>query len=105
MNEKPKRTQTQELTREAKANRIVQFFSIVSQLGPDMLQVLDRPKIAQVLARLFSIDEPGVVKSDAQMKAEVEQAIAAQTQQAIGQEAASVLGDVARNQLIPQGTQ
>lgn len=93
------------LTREAKANRLVQFFSVISQIGPDMLQAINRPVIVAAMARLFAIDEPGVVKTEQQMQAEVQQAIAAQTQQAIGQEAATVLGDVARNQLIPQGTQ
>lgn len=36
------------------------------------------------------------------MKREAEQAIAQQTQLALGEEGAKVLGDVARNRLIPQ---
>lgn len=90
------------LSRENKLNRLTQAYSIVAQLGPDVLAVIDRATLARSIFRQAGVDEPGIVKTDEQMKREAEQAIAQQTQLALGEEGAKVLGDVARNRLIPQ---
>lgn len=90
------------LARENKLNRLTQAYSIVAQLGPDVLAVIDRQTLARSIFRQSGVDEPGIVKSVDQMQREAQQAIDQQTQLALGEEGAKVLGDVARNRLIPQ---
>ncbi len=66
------------LTKARQANSLLEWVDIVAKLGPTALERVNVNSVATALARYKNIYEPGLIKSDADMKKEQDAAIAAQ---------------------------
>ena len=87
------------LSREVKASRITNFAAVASQLGETAIAKIDQRVLMDVLARYENIAERGLVKTNQQIDAEQQAAIAAQTQLAAAEKGVEVAGNVAEANL------
>lgn len=87
------------LSREIKADKILEVATVATQLGPNGLAKVEPGVLIDVLARYRGVHEPGLIKSNEQVAAEQQQAIALATQQAAAEKAIDVTGNVAETTL------
>lgn len=87
------------LSRQIKLGKIMNIADIAKGFGDEALAKLDVGVLMDVAARYQSIYEPGLIKTNEQLAAEQQQALAIQAQSAAQQEAIGVAGSVAENQL------
>lgn len=83
------------LGRATSRDRLLTFAQALAAIPPQAMPFINVGVFAQVLARYNNLYEPGLVKSEQERQAEMQQAIAAQTQLAAGQKAVDVAGNVA----------
>lgn len=92
------------LGRSTSRDRLLTFAQALAAIPPQAMQFINVGVFAQVLARYNNLYEPGLVKTEEERQAEMQQAIAAQTQLAAGQKAVDVAGNVAEASMT-QGAQ
>lgn len=84
------------LSRASKTQDLLTYMQAIAPFQEAIARI-DAGVLATVLARYQNISEPGLVKTDAEYAKEQQQAIALQTQQAAGQQAAKTAGTVIEN--------
>ena len=84
------------LAKQARARDVLQFASVAAQLGPEAVRRIDTSVLMDVLQRYSNLYEPGLVKDQATVDAEDQQAMRMQAEQAAVAEGISVAGDAAR---------
>ena len=84
------------LGRELDKQRLLSFVQVVSQLGEAATQRIDMAVLSDILRRLESIQEPGLIKTDEQLAQEQQSAMQIQAQQEAVSRGAEVIGDVAK---------
>jgi hypothetical protein len=85
------------LSRYAKADNVELFVARLAQLGPEALEAIDKPTLISTMARYRNINEPGLVKSREQMRAETQQRIQDQLKLAAGEQAIQSAGTIAED--------
>jgi len=93
------------LAAQARFQSILSFADLIQKLGPRYSARLDEGILTRVAARYFLVNEPGLIKTDAQVKADLEAAIQAQNRQAAGQQAVTTLGNIAEQQAAASAQQ
>lgn len=91
------------LSRESDAARLLDLVQVLSVLSDSAKQKIDEGVLIDVLARYRRIDEPGLIKTDAQLRREREEAMRMQSQMEAQSKTIEVAGDVARERLAPRG--
>jgi len=95
------------LSRQARGGRVLGFVEAVSKLGPEAMARVDPGVLVDVLRRYGRIDEPGLVKTREQARAEQQQAMADQASMAAAERGIDAVGTIAENAAsaaTPQGT-
>lgn len=90
------------MKRDAEKQKLLGLAQFLQTLGPEAAARLDPAVAAEVWARYDSFYEPGLVKSDAKVQAETQQAVRTQLQLAAGEKATEVIGNAAQAALVPQ---
>jgi len=90
------------LAAQARFQAIVSYADFAAKLGPQALARLNEGVLMQVAARYFLINEPGLVRSDEEMRKVLDQAIQAKNREAAGQQVVSSMGAIAENQAAAQ---
>jgi hypothetical protein len=82
------------IARAQRAAKLVTFAQVAKEFGDAAIAKIDVGVTMDVLARLQGIDEPGVIKSNEQLRAEQHAAMAAQAQQEAASKAIDVAGNI-----------
>lgn len=85
------------LSKAQKATGIMSYAQAIAALGPEVMAKLDGTVVADVLARLYGIDEPGMVKTNEQVAAEQQRMLRLAAQQAATEQAISTTGNIIEN--------
>lgn len=92
------------LARQQASGRLTQLIQQVAALGPEAIAQFNKDVIVDLLVRYANVYEPGLKKTKEQADAELQKAIAAQTQLAAAQKGVDVVGNIAESALTPGTT-
>lgn len=91
------------LTRQQKIQSVLSIAQIMQQLGPEATSRIDVGILARVIARYGGLlDEPGLIKSDEKVKAEMAEKMRMETAMAANQQAIQSIGTIAEQAAAAQ---
>lgn len=93
------------LGREIDAARLMDLTTVIAQLGETAMRKIDLGVLVDVMARYRGIHEAGLIKSNEQVQAELQQAMQLQLAQQAGEQAIQTAGNVAEAQATQGGSQ
>lgn len=85
------------LARQAALGRVMSLAQVIAALGPQAMARINEGVLIRLLERAHNFYEPGLIKSDEQVAKERQDAIRAQTQLAVGEQAAKTGGALIEN--------
>jgi hypothetical protein len=89
------------LSRENKASAMLDVAQVAQMLGPQALAKINPTVFLDVYARLRGIDEPGMVKTDAELQQEQQREMARKAQEMATQEGIAAVSNVAQAAINP----
>ena len=92
------------VSKQAKLGNVLGALDVLARVNPNIVQRFNDQVLIDTIMRYSNIHEPGLVRSDKEMAAEQQKAIAANIQNAAGEKAVDVAGNIAEASLTQAAT-
>lgn len=91
-------TGVQAVRRDVDLQKILQAIQVLGTLNPEMMQRVDTDKLIEILIRYLGIDEPGLIKTEADVQAEAQRQLQQQLAARAGEQAIESTAAIAEQQ-------